>query len=118
MEKFFNPESVVVIGASNSPFNLGATICNILKDYLDYTGAVYVVNSKGEQVNGCPGFSSVPALSAVPDMAIIIVAARHVPGIVRDCAEKGIKRVIIESAGFAEDGAEGAAMQREIDEVA
>lgn len=118
MEKFFNPESVVVIGASNSPFNLGATICNILKDYLDYTGAVYVVNSKGEQVNGCPGFSSVPALSAVPDMAIIIVAARHVPGIIRDCAEKGIKRVIIESAGFAEDGAEGAAMQREIDEVA
>ncbi len=118
MEKFFDPKSVVVVGASNSPFNLGATICNMLKDYLQYPGAVYAVNSKGETVNGYPGYSSLLDLPETPDLAVIIVAAKNVPGIIRDCAGKGIKRVIIESAGFSEGGHKGQAMQREIDDVA
>ena len=118
MKCFFDPKSVVVIGASNAPFNLGATICNMLKDYLQYTGAVYAVNSKGETVNGYPGYSSVLDIPEVPDLAVIIVAARHVPGIIRDCARKGIKRIVIESAGFSEGGEPGEAMQREIDDVA
>ena len=118
MKRFFDPKSVVVIGASNAPFNLGATICNMLKDYLQYTGAVYAVNSKGETVNGYPGYSSVLDIPEAPDLAVIIVAARHVPGIIRDCARKGIKRIVIESAGFSEGGEPGEAMQREIDDVA
>lgn len=118
MELFFDPKSVVVIGASNAPFNLGATICNMLKDYLRYTGAVYAVNSKGETVNGYPGYSSVLDLPEAPDLAIIIVAARNVPDIIRDCAQKGIKRIVIESAGFSEGGELGEAMQRKIDEIA
>lgn len=118
MEFFFDPKSVVVIGASNAPLNLGATICNMLKDYLHYPGAVYAVNSKGEVVNGYPGYSSVLDIPDVPDLAVIIVAARNVPGIIRDCARKGIKRIVIESAGFSEGGDVGAAMQREIDHIA
>ncbi len=118
MEKFFDPKSVAVVGASNAPFNLGATICNMLKDYLHYPGAVYPVNSSGESVNGYPGFSSVLDIPDNTDLAIIIVAAKHVPAIVRDCARKEIKRLIIESAGFSEGGEVGKAMQREIDEAA
>ena len=118
MEKFFNPSSVVVVGASNTTFNLGATICNLLKDYLQYSGAVYAVNSKGEAVSGYPGFSSIMDLPQAPDLAVVIVSARNIPGIIRDCARKGIKRVIIESAGFSEGGQDGAAMQHEIDDVA
>jgi len=72
MEKFFDPKSVVVIGASNTPFNLGSTICNMLKDYLQYNGAVYAVNSKGEDVNGYPGFSSVIDLPETPDEKDIV----------------------------------------------
>jgi len=118
MELFFDPKSVVVIGASNAPLNLGATICNMLKDYLHYTGTVYAVNSKGEPVNGYACYASVLDLPQFPDLAIIIVAARNVPGIIRDCAQKGIKRVVIESAGFSEGGELGVAMQREMDHVA
>jgi acyl-CoA synthetase (NDP forming) len=118
MEKFFDPHSVVVVGASNTPFNLGATICNMLKDYLQYPGAVYAVNSKGEKVNGYPGYSSILDLPESPDLAVIIVAAKNVPRIIGDCARKGIKRVIIESAGFSEGGSDGKAMQRKIDEIA
>ncbi|HEX7574981.1 MAG TPA: CoA-binding protein [Candidatus Methanoperedens sp.] len=118
METFFDPKSVVVIGASNTPFNLGATICNMLKDYLQYQGAVYALNSKGETVNGYPGYSSILDLPETPDLAIIIVAAWNVPNIIKDCARKGIKRIVIESAGFSEGGEDGEAMQREIDDVA
>lgn len=118
MDLFFDPKSVVVIGASNAPFNLGATICDMLQSYLMYAGAVYVVNSKGETVKGYPGYSSVTDLPQAPDLAVIIVAARRVPGIVRDCAKKGIQRIVIESAGFSEEGQFGEAMQRDIDEVA
>jgi acyl-CoA synthetase (NDP forming) len=118
MKLFFDPKSVVVIGASNAPFNLGATICNVLKDYLQYPGVVYAVNSKGEAVNGYPGYSSVLDLPQAPDLAVIIVAARHVPGIIKDCAVKGIKRVVIESSGFSEGGQMGEAMQQEIDQIA
>lgn len=118
METFFDPKSVVVIGASNTPFNLGATICTMLKDYLRYSGAVYAVNSKGEAVNGYPGFASVLNLPEAPELAVVIVAARNVPGIVKECADKGIKRIIIESSGFSEGGEDGEAMQREIDAVA
>ena len=46
------------------------------------------------------------------------MAAQNVPGIIKDCAKKGIKRIIIESAGFSEDGQRGVEMQREIDDVA
>jgi acyl-CoA synthetase (NDP forming) len=118
MEKFFDPKSVVVVGASNTPFNLGATICNMLKDYLQYSGPVYAVNSKGEAVNGYPGFTSILDLPQAPDLAVIIVPARIVPAVIKDCARKGIKRIVIESAGFSEGGRDGAAMQREIDDAA
>jgi len=118
MEKFFNPRSVVIAGASNAPFNLGATICTLLKDYLGYPGNAYVVNSKSESVKGYPGYRSVLDLPESPDLAVIIVSARHVPGLVRDCAQKNIKNIIIESAGFSEEGEAGKVMQQDIDAVA
>ncbi len=78
MDKFFNPSSVVVIGSSNSPFNLGATISNILH-YLGYKGELYVVNSKGEDVHGSRGFKSVLDIPGEIDLAIILTPARVAP---------------------------------------
>jgi acetyl-CoA synthetase (ADP-forming) len=117
MEKFFNPRSVAVIGASNSPFNLGATICNILK-HIDFIGSVYAINRKGESIGATPGFSSVLEVDEEIDLAVVIIAARHVPDTVRECGAKGIKNIIIQSAGFAEQGEKGEALQRDLDEAA
>ena len=116
MEKFFNPHSVAVIGASNSPFNLGATICNILK-HIDFKGSVYAINRKGESIGDTPGFSSVLDIAEKVDLAVVIIAARHVPDTVRECGEKGIKNIIIQSAGFDEGGPDGKVLQKELDEV-
>ena len=118
LDKFFNPRSVVVIGASNAPFNLGATICTCLKEYIKFPGPSYAVNRKCEAVSGCPGYASVDLLPETPDLAVIITPAAVVPRFVKECGEKGIRNIIIESAGFSEKGGEGATLQREINESA
>ncbi len=117
MDRFFSPESLVVIGATSSFFNLGGTICNMLT-HIQYKGRVYAVNPRGEDSYGCKGFASVGELPETVDLAIIIVAARFVPGIVRECGQKGIRRLIIQSAGFAEEGESGRALQSEVNNIA
>ncbi|MBP7738799.1 MAG: CoA-binding protein [Spirochaetes bacterium] len=117
LDKFFDPASVVVIGASNSPFNLGSTICACLSSYIPYKGIVYAVNRKGEDVHGCAGYSSVAEIPGQVDLAVIITPAGVVPQFIRDCGEKGILNIVIESAGFNEQGEEGRRLQREIDEA-
>ncbi|MBN2160839.1 MAG: CoA-binding protein [Spirochaetes bacterium] len=118
LEKFFNPSSVVIIGASNAPFNLGATICKCLKEYISYRGTVYAINRAGEAVCGCDGFTSVHDLTEPVELAVIITPARVVPQFVRDCGAKGIQHIVIESSGFSEQGDEGKRLQSEIDEAA
>ncbi len=118
METFFNPKSVTVIGASNSPFNLGATICRALSEFSAWDGHVCAVNRKGEAVSGCPGYAAVTDIPVDVDLAVIITPAAVVPDFVDQCAKKGIKHLIIESSGFSEGGEQGRAMQRRIDETA
>ncbi|MBA7559480.1 Peptidyl-lysine N-acetyltransferase Pat [subsurface metagenome] len=118
MDTFFDPESVVIIGASNSPFNLGATICKTLHELSSFDGRVYAVNRKGGSVHGCEGFVSVTDIPGNVDLAVIITPAEVVPSFVKQCGEKGIGHIIIESAGFSEDGERGRALQREISETA
>ncbi|HET58577.1 MAG TPA: hypothetical protein ENN35_09085 [Deltaproteobacteria bacterium] len=117
MEIFFNPLSVAVVGASNNRFNLASTICGLLKS-TGYDGAVVAVNPKGEDVHGCPGYRSVGEIPHDVDLAVILVQASSVPDVVRQCGEKGIRRLVIESAGFAENGEEGRRIQENIDTIA
>ena len=113
METFFDPKSIAVIGASNTPFNLAATICNLLV-HDQYEGKIYAINRKGEDVHGCPGFSSVKDIPDEVDLAIILISAVNVPHVVKECGEKGIKAIIIESSGFTEEGDEGNVLQNEM----
>ena len=117
MENFFNPRSITIIGASNSFFNLGASICTILQ-YMHFNGGIYAVNRKGESVNGVPGYTTVLDIPEEVDLAVIIISSKSVPQTVRECGEKGIRHIIIESAGFAEGGVEGKTRQQELDEIA
>jgi acyl-CoA synthetase (NDP forming) len=118
MDKFFDPKSVAVIGASNSPFNLGSTICRSLNKFSSWEGEVYAVNRKAEEVYGCKGYASLTDIPGEVDLAVIITPASVVPQFLDQCVEKGIKHVVIESSGFSEGGKEGKAMQRRIDETA
>jgi len=117
MEVFFEPKSLAVIGASKSPGNLGATICNFI-NYMKYECRMYAVNTKGESVMGCEGFTSVLDIPDEVDLAVIITPAEHVPGIAKECGRKGILRLIVESSGFSEEGDAGILLQEELDAAA
>ena len=117
MDKFFNPASVVVIGASNSAFNLGYSICNLLI-HLKYTGKVYAVNRKGEEVAGCPGYRTLQEIPGEVELAVLITSAESSPMFIRECGIKGIKNIIIESSGFTEEGEAGKKIQDEVDSIA
>lgn len=119
MDKFFNPASVAVIGASNVAFNLGATICKILSDEaVGYRGRLYAVNRAGADVFGAKGCRSLDEISDPIDLVVIITPAFIVPELIRKCGEKGIQNIVIESSGFSEAGPEGKRLQSEVDEAA
>jgi acyl-CoA synthetase (NDP forming) len=96
--------------------NLGSTICSCLRQYIKYNKPVYAVNRKAETVHGCQGYSSVLEIPGDVDLAVIITPAGVVPQFVRECGEKGIKNIIIESAGFSEQGSDGSVLQKDIDQ--
>jgi acyl-CoA synthetase (NDP forming) len=107
MDLFFHPSSIAVIGASTRKggYNL---IRNLLSGY---EGAVYPVNPRYDSIEGLPCFSRLEAIPDPVDLAIILVPAPAVPAVLEACARKGIKRTMIESAGFAEVGEAGRAIQ-------
>lgn len=117
MDKFFNPSSVVIFGASNAKFNLGATICKTLREAVKYPGRAYAVNRSGEDVHGAKGCKSLEDISGDLDLAVVITPASVIPGLMRQCGERGIRNVIIESSGFSEKGEEGRKLQDEIDKI-
>ncbi|KAH7825864.1 acetyl-CoA synthetase (ADP-forming) [Monocercomonoides exilis] len=113
----FNPKTVALIGASES-VGVGRTMMsNLMK--CSFGGTIYPINPKRDTILGVKCHKSVKELEkGSVDLAIIAVNARFVPGSVRDCAEIGVKTCIIVSAGFAEMGEPGRALEREIMSIA
>lgn len=107
MERFpllmslLNPQSIAVIGASASEGKVGH---DILKNLLTqgYNGTVYPVNPKGGEILGASVSMSIKDIPAVPDLAVIVIPAVAVPAALNECGEKGIKNVVVISAGFGE----------------
>lgn len=115
-DKLLNPRNIVVVGGSDDISKAGG---KVLKNLLAgcFKGDVFVVNPKAPVVQGLKAYADVSLLPET-DMAILAVAARFCPGIVRTLAEeKGTGGFIILSAGFSEEDEEGAAIEREIVET-
>ena len=113
LKKMFYPDSVALLGASDVPGKLGYNVFKNLVSH-GYKGKLYPINPKRQSIHGhkCyPGINDVPEHI---DMAIIIVPAHAVPAAVQECCKKGIKHLVVESAGFSETGDEGKAAQEKI----
>jgi acetate---CoA ligase (ADP-forming) len=116
MEFFFKPGGIAVVGATPSEGKGGNIIVsNLLKGY---TGAIYPVNSRYEEINGLKCYASILDVPDPVDLAIVYVGATMVPQIVEDCAKRGVPGVMLQSAGFSESGPEGAALQAETARIA
>lgn len=111
--KLLNPNTIAVVGGSDEITKTGG---KVLKNLLGcgFKGDIYVVNPKTPLVQGLKAYADVSLLPQT-DVAVIAVAARFCPAIVRTLAEeKGTGGFIILSAGFSEEGPEGALLEREI----
>ena len=103
--RLFQARSVAVVGASTNPKKLGHQIlANILHG--GYEGDIYPVNPKADQILGLRAYPSVSDVPAGLDLAVIVVPASFVPGMLREVAAKGAGAAIVISGGFREAGRE------------
>ena len=109
----FHPTSIAVIGASRDRESIGGRLFNNIIN-ADFNGPVYPVNPKTPLVRSIPTFASVVDIPGHVDLAFVVVPAGLVVDVVRECADKGVKGVVVISAGFSETGDAGAAMEREL----
>ncbi len=111
IQAFFHPRRVAVIGASRERGTIGAEIFhNILRDGL--TGVVYPVNPKADSVGAVRAYPSILDVPDDVDLAVVAVPAKHVLEVADQCARKGVRGLVVISAGFKETGEEGAARER------
>lgn len=117
LESLFTPHSIAVIGASTQPGTVGNTLtANLLKN--GYTGKVFPVNPKTETLFDLPCYKTISDIPATIELAIIIVPAKIVPDILKECGEKDVRAAIIISSGFKETGAEGQALENQVTAIA
>lgn len=110
---FFNPKSIAVIGASREPGKVGY---NVLRNLIEggFPGELYPINPSAEEILGLKCYRNIRDVPANVDLAVITVPARIVPPVVEDCGLKGVKGIIVITAGFGETGTEGMKLEKEI----
>jgi acyl-CoA synthetase (NDP forming) len=114
---FFEPKSLAVIGSfKEAPFGGYVVVKTLLNS--GYAGKIYPVNPSYKEALGLKVYPSVKDIPGGIDLVLIIIGCRSVPKVIEECAEKGVKAAILVSDGFAERNEEGAALQKEILEIA
>jgi acetyltransferase len=107
----FEPQSIAVIGASETPGSVGGTLVRNIIDG-GYKGKLFLVNPRHETVFGHQSYESVESIPQRLDLAVICTKAATVPAIVDACGRAGTRNAIVISGGFAEMGPRGANLAR------
>jgi len=117
IEAFFNPKSVAVVGVSEDPGKLGSIIFNNMLD-AGFKGNLYPVNPKHTELYWHKCYPTLSDIEDLVDLAVIVVPTKVVLQVVTDAGRKGVKSLIIVSAGFKEIGEEGAKLECEVVAIA
>lgn len=127
LDPFFQPQGVAVVGASNSESSVGyAVLRNLLFGSIHgpaerargFAGEVYAVNIRGGEILGQQAFTSLTEISGPLDLVVVAIPPKYIPGVLKEAGQKKVGHAIIISAGFAEMGVEGKALQDEMLQVA
>jgi acetyltransferase len=110
LDALFKPRAVAIVGASTKELSIGNVIIKNLQTY-GYKGNIYPINPTAPDVRGLKAYKTLDEIPGEVDVAHIIIPAKLVPQAIEDCGRKGVKAVIINSAGFSEMGEEGARLQ-------
>ena len=117
LDCLLRPRSVAIVGASDKPGALGASVlANLVRQGFD--GDIHLVNPKRTEIGGRPCVASVDDLPEGVHVAVLAIPRAGVLDAIRGLARKGVGAAVIFSAGFAEDGPQGLADQQEIARIA
>jgi acetyl coenzyme A synthetase (ADP forming)-like protein len=110
IRRILRPTSIAVIGASRTPGTIGYELVhNLVRS--GFTGAVFPVNPNADSINGIHAYASVGDTPTRPDVALIAVPAEAVAEVIAECGAAHVGGVVIISAGFAELGPDGRAIE-------
>jgi acyl-CoA synthetase (NDP forming)/GNAT superfamily N-acetyltransferase len=112
LRPILDPGHVVVIGAGRNATSPGRRILDHLVDSFD--GMVSVVHPSVSQVGGVPAKPAIADLDGIPDLAVVAVPAAAVADVVEQCGAAGVGSAVVVSAGFAETGTAGAALEEQV----
>ena len=116
LDPILKPRSVAVIGASRRADTIGHEIlANIVK--YGFTGAAYPVNPKAASIHSIKAYPSVGDIPDAVDLAVIVVPKEHVLAVAESCGKKGVRGLVVISAGFKEVGEAGAAAERQLVDI-
>jgi acetate---CoA ligase (ADP-forming) len=113
LRPFFEPASVAIVGASREPRGVGAEILSNLRK-TGYRGRIVPIHTDVKTLQGLPTFPRLVDVDGEIDLAIVVVPAAGVLAVARDAAAKGVKALVVISADFSENGAEGRARETEV----
>ncbi|MBL8900969.1 MAG: acetate--CoA ligase family protein [Planctomycetes bacterium] len=117
LDCLFRPRSVAVVGASKRKHTIGREVLqNLMRD--EFAGVVYPVNPGSPIVQSMRAFASVEEIDGEVDLAVLVVPGPQVLEVVEGCGKKGVKALVVISAGFGETGPEGAAREKELVAIA
>lgn len=109
----FYPRSVAVIGASRNPASIGGRLFhNLLAG--SFAGAIFPVNPSAPAVSGVRAYPSVRDIPDPVDLAFVVVPKQHVMAAIDDCARKGVRGLVVITAGFSEGGGDGEDLEAEL----
>ena len=112
----FTPESIALYGASDRIDSVGGVVFkNLLSS--GFKGRIYAINPKRDEVQGEKAFSSLDDIEETVDLAVVATPAPSIPGIVEACGERGVKMMLILSAGFRETGAPGRRLEDRVTQL-
>lgn len=103
IDKFFNPKSIALIGASRKPFGAAHMILSGIL-HKNYSGEICLINNKatpGEEIQGIPLYKSIHQCES-PDLVFVIVPGKYVKPVIQECIDEGITNGVIISSGFKE----------------
>lgn len=116
LESLLRPKSIALVGASRNPEKVGH---RVFKNIIDsgYKGDLYPVNPGTAELIGHTCYRAISDIPGFVDLAIICVPARIVPTVAEECGRKGVRSLVVISAGFGEAGREGTALEKQLIEI-
>lgn len=113
LKPFFRPRTVAVVGASRESNGIGHRILESLRGS-GFAGSLFPINPHATAIAGLPAYPSLTAVPGPVDLAVIAVPPAVVPTVIDDCIVKQVPAVILITAGFAETGASGTSLERQL----